>query len=73
MTVDRRLNLMIDIDHLLNALERAVIDAFELEGVPENWDAEEQRDIEGAKQEAAARKELIRVRIMHKALNADRG
>jgi hypothetical protein len=72
MTVDRRLNLMIDLHALLDALEQAVLDVFELEGVPDHWDDGEQRDIDAAKEEAAARKELIRVRILHKALNADR-
>lgn len=72
MTVDRRLNLMIDLHALLDALEQAVIDAVEVECAPEPWDDEVQRDIEAARQEAAARKELIRVRILHKALNADR-
>ena len=69
MTVDQRLNLMIDIDLLLDALEQATIDAIELEGVPDHWDEQEQRDIDAAKQEAATRKELIRTRILHKALH----
>ena len=72
MAVDQRLNLLIDIDLLLDAFEQAVVDALELEGVPDHSDDEEQRDIDAAKEEAAARKELIRVRILHKALHADR-
>lgn len=72
MAVDQRLNLLIDIVSLLDAFEQAVVDALELEGVPDHSDDEEQRDIDAAKEEAAARKELIRVRILHKALYADR-
>ena len=68
MAVDQKLNLMIDIDLLLDALEQALIDIIELECTPESRDDQEQRDIDAAKQEAAARKELIRVRILHKAL-----
>ncbi|MFZ9627305.1 MAG: hypothetical protein ACO3AD_18760 [Burkholderiaceae bacterium] len=70
MAVDLKLNHMIDLHGLLDALEQAVLDDFEAQGIPDNdWDDETQRDIDGAKMEAAARKELIRTRILHKAMS----
>lgn len=70
MAVDAKLNLMVDLHGLLDALEQATLDDFEAQGIPDNdWDDETQRDIDNAKLEAAARKELIRTRIMHKAMS----
>ena len=37
---------------LLNSYERAVLDRFECQGIPDSWDDEEQDDIDAAKLEA---------------------
>lgn len=69
MAVDKRLNQMLDMSNMLDALERAVIDEFELRGAPSGFvDEEEQQDIENAREEVAVRKELIRNRIIFRAI-----
>lgn len=69
MAVDIRLNLMVDLACLLDALEDAVLNRFELDGVGPRSDDEEQRDVDAARAEADVRVELIRTRILHKALS----
>lgn len=69
MAVDIRLNLMVDLACLLDALEDAVLNRFELDGIGPRSDEEEQRDVDAAKAEADVRVELIRTRILHKALS----
>jgi hypothetical protein len=45
---------------LLDNYERAAVDVFECNGIPDSWDEEEQQDIDDAKLEAANR--LLRIR-----------
>ena len=52
---------------LLDNYERAAVDLFEVEGVPDSWDDEEQRDIDRAKQEAANRLLRLRTRLFRLA------
>lgn len=67
MAVDLKLNVMVDIQRLLDALEDALADKFELDGVGPRSDDEEQRDVDAAKEEANVRVDLIRTRIMYTA------
>lgn len=67
MAVDIKLNVMVDIQRLLDALEDALADKFELDGVGPRSDDEEQRDVDAAKEEASVRVDLIRTRIMYTA------
>lgn len=69
MTVDKRLNQMLEVSNMLDNLERAVLDEFELRGAPSGFvDDEEQRDIENAREEVRIRKELLRQRIIFRAI-----
>jgi hypothetical protein len=52
---------------LLNSYERAVLDRFECQGIPDSWDDEEQRDIDEAKQEAENRWLRLRTRVFKAA------
>lgn len=45
---------------LLDSYERAAVDVFECNGIPDSWDEEQQQDIDAAKLEAANR--LLRIR-----------
>ncbi len=69
MAVDIRLNLMVDLACLPDALEDALPNRFELVRFGPRSDEEEQRDVDAAKAEADVRVELIRTRILHKALS----
>lgn len=48
---------------LLNSYERAVLDRFECQGIPDSWDDEEQDDIDAAKLEAENRWLRLRTRV----------
>lgn len=48
---------------LLDNYERAVLDRFECQGIPDSWDAEEQDDIDAAKIEADNRWLRLRKRV----------
>lgn len=52
---------------LLDSYERAAVDLFEMNGVPDSWDAEEQQDIDDAKIEAANRLLRLRTRVFRAA------
>ena len=52
---------------LLDNYEGAAIDLFEINGIPDSWDAEEQQDIDNAKQEAADRLLRLRTRVFRAA------
>ena len=52
---------------LLDNYERAAVDLFEANGIPDSWDDEEQRDIDEAKQEAANRLLRLRKRLFRLA------
>lgn len=52
---------------LLDNYERAAVDLFEAKGIPDSWDAEEQTDIDEAKQEAANRLLRLRKRLFRLA------
>lgn len=67
MAVDLKLNVMVDIQRLLDALEDALADKFELDAIGPRSDDEEQRDVDAAKEEANVRVDLIRTRIMYTA------
>lgn len=56
---------------LLDNYERAVLDRFEAQGVPEAWDAEEQEDIENAKLEAENRWLRLRKRVFQACAAGD--
>ncbi len=69
MAVDKRLNEMLEVSNMLDNLEQAVIDELELRGAPSGFvDEEEQRDIENAREEVRIRKELLRQRIIFRAI-----
>lgn len=69
MAVDQRLNQMLEVSNMLDALEQATLDEFELRGAPSGFvDEEEQRDIENAREEVRIRKELLRQRIIFRAI-----
>lgn len=48
---------------LLDNYERAAVDVFEINGISDSWDEEEQQDIDAAKLEAADRLFRIRKRL----------
>ncbi|MEN9419368.1 MAG: hypothetical protein RI988_2988, partial [Pseudomonadota bacterium] len=50
---------------LLNSYERAVLDRFECQGIPDSWDEEEQADIDEAKVEAENRWLRLRKRVFY--------
>lgn len=50
---------------LLNSYERAVLDRFECQGIPDSWDDEEQQDIDAAKIEAENRWLRLRKRVFN--------
>jgi hypothetical protein len=50
---------------LLNSYERAVLDRFECQGIPDSWDDEEQDDIDAAKLEAENRWLRLRRRVFN--------
>ena len=52
---------------LLNSYERAVLDRFECQGIPDSWDDEEQIDIDEAKLEAENRWLHLRSRVFRAA------
>lgn len=52
---------------LLDNYERAVLDRFECRGIPDSWDAEEQADIDAAKEEAENRWLRLRTRVFRAA------
>lgn len=52
---------------LLDNYERATLDNFECQGIPDSWDDEEQQDIEDAKAEAANRLFRLRKRLFRLA------
>lgn len=56
---------------LLDNYERAVIDRFLMEGVPDSWDEQEQADIDDAKVEAENRWLRIRKRVFRTASAGD--
>lgn len=69
MAVDQRLNQMLEVSNMLDNLERATLDEFELQGAPSGFvDEEEQQDIENAREEVRIRKELLRQRIIFRAI-----
>lgn len=73
MAVDRDLNLLIDFEALLDALERNAVGVFEADGLPDNWDAEAQADIDQLKLDARADRDRVRRRLIgmyHAALAA---
>jgi hypothetical protein len=52
---------------LLDRYERAVLDRFERQGIPDSWDDEEQADIDEAKAEAENRWLRLRTRLFKAA------
>lgn len=52
---------------LLDSYERAVLDRFECQGIPDSWDDEEQADIDDAKLEAENRWLRLRTRVFRAA------
>jgi hypothetical protein len=52
---------------LLNNYERAVLDRFECQHIPDSWDGEEQADIDAAKVEAENRWLRLRTRVFRAA------